>query len=206
MAKQKERIVGTGITARTQRTVEFDFVDPGDFDMLRAHFNAFNQSLFTPWGVNAFLIETVRAELARIEASAPDPRENLKGYNTYFKEHESKGWYLKDIVTSAAIAESAVEEGRPWEAVTHAMLIGQRLAELRLKMKWEPAALTGQSSIEGARYGVRQRKAKYADRDVKLRAFYSARAEDRNHSAALRATMREFDLSDNSVRRILRQK
>lgn len=70
-------------------------------------------------------------------AETPDNIEDLDGHNAVFEERDSEAWYLDRVDICTRVAESAVKEGRPWEAAENAMLIGEYLTELRLKFDFD---------------------------------------------------------------------
>lgn len=108
-----------------------------------AYLRSIKNNANDPWGGYADVIAFARERLEQVKAAAPPIFDDLEGYNSFFVERHSEGWYVESVVIEANIAEKAVAQGRPWEAVACAMRIGELLTEARMKRLWEPAALTG---------------------------------------------------------------
>ncbi len=132
------RKVGDGITERLKP----DMVPATPENML-AYFRSVNATFQAEWGGYGDVIQRVRNRLQQIKNAAPSIFEDLEGYNRLFVERETEGWYLDEIAAEATIAELALAEERPWQAVACGMRIGELLTELRMKELWEPAALAG---------------------------------------------------------------
>lgn len=156
MDKKKTRMVGSGITRR-EKVVPL----PLDVEHVEMIINAFQQrsrTLNMPWGENKHLIDRARKKLKEVLAEAPSNMDDLDGHNAFFKERETVGWYVHSIDIAAKIAEKAVDEGRPWEAVSMGMEIGDLFAEMRFKELWEGFALKGHKLHENQMAGADERR------------------------------------------------
>ena len=132
---RRERSVGSGITERTISTPLLNSMNAAE---MRAFFDGINDMLTRTWGSKQELIQSIRAEFERVKALQPDIHDDLAAYNEFYKERETEAWYLKTIVMHANIVEMAIKEARPWQAVAESMTIGELLAELTIKLQWEP--------------------------------------------------------------------
>lgn len=146
MADKKTRTIGSGITKR-EKALPLE-AKPENRQEIIDSFDRFHENMRRPWAGQKPLIDEARRRLSEIEAEAPSIMEDLDGFNDHFKPHESPGWYFQQIDACATIAEGAVAQGRPWEAVFRALQIGHHLAELEFKELWEFQALKGQKLID----------------------------------------------------------
>jgi len=151
MARRITKSVGTGITARRKTELQFDPDLPDDAAELDKALLAMNARLETTWGSNLRILDAVRTRLAEIKAQTSSLQEDMDAHDAAFRERESEGWYLHSIDIERRIADYAMAEGRPNEAVQSALLIGEYLTELRFKELWEHPAMVGLPMVESGK-------------------------------------------------------
>lgn len=203
MSRIVKSTVGTGITSRKVAKIVYDPNDDKDTNELRFAFEHRNKRLQTLWGANQAILDSARAELhiIKIEAGRND---DLDRHNSFFRERETKGWFLRSIDIERSVAELAMQQGNAFEAVQAALKIGELLAELRLKLLWEPAAVAGASTLEGAKLGGQIRAAQFANRHAAIVADYNERlARLRSSGRAKEGTAKHFEISRRQLNRIL---
>jgi hypothetical protein len=160
------KMVGTGITKR----IKADRV-PANAASMRAFFQRHNKRIVEPWGGMAYVVKQAQTRLDVITSRLPDPTEDPRAYNAAFVERDTEAWYLKSIGIEARIADAAISEGRPWEAVACAMRIGELVTELRFKKLWEEPALYGVRTAEERASGAQSvRKMSAAERVAAVEA------------------------------------
>lgn len=204
MAKDYVQIVGTGITKRRKPRRRLEANNPADMSELVSAFRRLNERRLSTWGGNEAILDAARTRLGEIKVATPSPREDLDAYNAVFLERVTEGWYLQEIDLERAIAETAIGEDRPTEAVQCARRIGELLTEVRFKELWEPALIPGAKVLEGARLGGHIRAAAVATRHAAIRADYAERLERlADDQRAKNATAKAFDITRRQLNRIL---
>jgi hypothetical protein len=192
--------VGSGITRRTRRTVQS--TEPSE---ISEAFSRWNDRLKTLWGANESILHAAMERLAEIKSVTPSPVDDLDAHNAVFaRDYETEGWYLHSISIEMRVAELAMKDGNPNEAVQAALKIGELLTELRFQELWEPAALAGAASLNGARQGAAQKRAAYAHRDAEIRAAYEDKLPAMGEVKAKRSVAKQFGLAVDRIRRIVK--
>lgn len=160
MAKQEAQSVGSGITVQTVHSVSLDPSNPEDAKAIIEWMESMPGRLNEPWGPYAQMIAAARQVFTDFEAELQQQQiqPGTKEYVAHFKERDTAAWYVKEIVKTARAVEIAIENQRPWEAATRAMMIGELLAESRLK-EWDKPALFGQKRLAEVReQGLKSRR------------------------------------------------
>lgn len=159
MAIDKERsTIGSGITRRRQVYSRLDLNTDVGAETFASAMRERNEELYKPWAGKRRLIDRARARLSELEKSLPRAVDDLEAFNTHYRERDSELWYLWQIDICASVAEAAIQEGRPWEAVEQAMLIGEYLTELRIKSLWDEFAMAGKKAKDSSAFGAEMRR------------------------------------------------
>lgn len=164
MANDKElRTIGSGITRRTR---VYRLLDPNTdvgAETFALAMRERNEVLYKPWAEKRRLIDRARTRLSELEKLMPSAVDDLEAFNDHYRERDSELWYLWQIDVCASVAETAVQEGRPWEAVEQAMLIGEYLTELRIKSLWDEFAMAGKKAKDSSALGAEMRRRRPAE-------------------------------------------
>ncbi|MEH6789647.1 hypothetical protein [Parasphingorhabdus sp.] len=201
------------MTETTKTSMQYSVEGDGPEALMEAFKGALNQQWKTenmPWGANGPLIEQMRQELKKINDGLPtDKAEYMKARQEVFKERETIGWYLHQILIQAKIAENYVESDQVWPAVNAALAVGSLWAEMRMKTLWQKDVTRSDGVMSGSALGAAMKRASYEPRDNQIRTDYSSIMENRDSSyrpVVVQSLAKKFDLSPGSIRRILRKK
>jgi transposase-like protein len=185
------------MTEETVERVQLDPREPDDVQLMIEWLEGVPARLNQPWGSHGSVIAGVRGRLQEITAELQHIDHNAAEYFAYFKERDTEGWYVREIVTTARAVELAIEGGRPWEAVSRAMQIGELLTELRLKFSWEPDALWGRQRREEQRQGAEKWRRSSAEERIRMVNDLCAKGLSKRN--AIRRTASHFGLHPSTV-------
>ena len=172
--------IGDGITRRQKRTV----VDPNDSGGAASVATAFEQlsaCVLQEWGPQKAIVEAIRRDAARqraedIDRAAQDPKYiGSSEYQDRYRERSTVAWYVQEMDGNATMAELAMAGGRPWEAVSWAMKLAEALAEARLRLGWNRAAVVGQKQLDHSADGrARLRKQSAGSRVARVKQLVAS--------------------------------
>lgn len=150
--------VGSGVSRRCFAKRYVDPLSEDGLKALSAEIRKRNRELFQPWSGQHKVIQGARDRLRELEGSVPIITDNLDGWLAEYQERESEFWYLWQVDVCALVAELAVDQGRPWEAVEQGMLIGEYLTELRTKKLWDEKVSLAERVMASSEAGAKRRR------------------------------------------------
>lgn len=194
--------VGDGITRRKKRAV-VNPNDSGEATFIVAAFKQLAGSAVQEWGPQRPIIEAIRRDAARQRAEDVDRVARDRGfigsdeYQDLYRERSTLAWYVREMDANATMTELAMAGGRPWEAVSWAMKLAEALAEARLRVGWNRAAVVGQKQLDHSADGrSRRRKQPAGVRVSRVKALVAAGSSVRS---AMEQTAQELGDSYSAV-------
>jgi hypothetical protein len=200
VAIRRSKIVGSGITEESVETIELDPSNPDDGQLMKEWLEGISAGLNQPWGSHASIIAATRLRFQEIKIELKEVERGSKEYAAHFKERDSEPWYVREIVKTARAVELALEGGRPWEAVSRAMQIGELLAEFRLK-RWDKPALFGEKRLTEMR--EQGRKSRRSSKQGRIDRVEQLVQEGMKVTYAIRRVAREHEVSEAAIKKDL---
>ena len=152
----RKHLVGRGLS---QRVVDRFHVNDAS-EVERREFRENLKAVFSrPWRSYAEVVVRIKSEWSEVRRKLPDintmrewsDAERVK-WNDYFRERESREWYIREAARRVKEIEQAETADNFWMAVEAAIRLGDLISELELKFEtdWEGDAIRGRKIVDGA--------------------------------------------------------
>ena len=147
MVKRTEcRTTGSGITKHTETITVLDLTEPPTKAERAELVAKINAAAARPLWDKHSLVAQCRGALERIKATLPPEHEDCD-----FRPHEDFGWYYARLILLDKLVQRDVAKGDAAMAAYNAAEFGSLLSELQIKLVWEPDAIAGRASRDGAK-------------------------------------------------------
>lgn len=159
MWKKKTSTEGSGITKKIIHHDYYSIEATSDRNAMHDTFLALTKVPKGPWRGRQDEIKRIRLDAKRLldEAVAKDSDPSkIPQASDYFEARVDRGWYVCKAADITYYIENALRQGRHWEAVCDGIALGEILTELKIKEKWEEAALFGDKQMGARRSGGRK--------------------------------------------------
>lgn len=157
MPKQITKKVGEGITEREITKMYFSGDEKADGPLAALALQAAIDGAKKRWSGKAVQIENIRNINSLFEVDAPD-FDDVENYNSYYVPRVSPAWYFRELVNCIKMTENAVEDKRVWDAVYHAIKIGELITEVCILEDWGEFAIHGKKNLTDLRNAAELRR------------------------------------------------
>lgn len=201
MVKRREtRTKGAGITRHQQAVTVFDTKRGLTQDEADELIGAIRAAGARPLWDKEKIVEDARRRLAAVKEALPADHDDMD-----FLPHDDFGWYYCELIKLDRIVRSAIAAGDAGRAALFAEDFGTVHRELQIKEVWEPDALAGRASREGAHRGppAKASSQAIAAKHEQLLAEYAIRRLRMDDVPARQHAARAAGYSEKQAKRII---